>query len=136
MKRVEAIVRPERLGQIAAELEGHGFKGFTISDVRGHGQSPEKVGEYRWSPSPTSLVCIRSAPESRRRPTGATRNPPLFETAVAVGRYAPHRHSNTDRSPRSTGVKTSSTSVRTPGSTMPAHCTGSAITQPRGWLAI
>jgi len=47
VKRVEAIVRPERLGQIAAELEGHGFKGFTISDVRGHGQSPEKVGEYR-----------------------------------------------------------------------------------------
>ena len=47
MKRVEAIVRPERLGQVSAELEAHGFKGFTISDVRGHGQSPEKVGEYR-----------------------------------------------------------------------------------------
>lgn len=47
MKRVEAVVRPDRLGQIAAELESKGFKGFTISDVRGHGQSPEKVGEYR-----------------------------------------------------------------------------------------
>jgi len=47
VKRVEAVVRPERLGQIAAELEQHGFTGFTISDVRGHGQSPEKVGEYR-----------------------------------------------------------------------------------------
>jgi len=47
VKRVEAVVRPERLGQIAAELEQHGFQGFTISDVRGHGQSPEKVGEYR-----------------------------------------------------------------------------------------
>lgn len=47
MKRVEAVIRPERLGQVSAELEAHGFKGFTISDVRGHGQSPEKVGEYR-----------------------------------------------------------------------------------------
>jgi len=47
VKRVEAVVRPERLGQIAAELEQAGFQGFTISDVRGHGQSPEKVGEWR-----------------------------------------------------------------------------------------
>ena len=47
MKRIEAVVRPERLGQIAAQLEQSGFVGFTISDVRGHGQSPEKVGEYR-----------------------------------------------------------------------------------------
>ncbi|GAC1419407.1 MAG: P-II family nitrogen regulator [Actinomycetota bacterium] len=47
MKRIEAVVRPERLGMIAAELEVLGFKGFTISDVRGHGQSPEKQGEWR-----------------------------------------------------------------------------------------
>jgi len=50
VKRVEAIVRPERLGQVSAELERHGFKGFTISDVRGHGQSPEKTGEWRGQP--------------------------------------------------------------------------------------
>jgi nitrogen regulatory protein PII len=47
VKRVEAVVRPERLGRIAAELEKNGFVGFTISDVRGHGQSPEKKGEWR-----------------------------------------------------------------------------------------
>jgi nitrogen regulatory protein P-II 1 len=47
VKRIEAIVRPERLGQIAAELEKVGLQGFTIADVRGHGQSPEKVGEWR-----------------------------------------------------------------------------------------
>jgi len=50
VKRVEAVVRPERLGQIAAELERHGFQGFTIADVRGHGQSPEKKGEWRGQP--------------------------------------------------------------------------------------
>ena len=50
MKRIEAVVRPERLGQISAELERAGFKGFTIADVRGHGQSPEKTGEWRGQP--------------------------------------------------------------------------------------
>ena len=50
MKRVEAVVRPERLGQVSAELERHGFQGFTIADVRGHGQSPEKTGEWRGQP--------------------------------------------------------------------------------------
>jgi nitrogen regulatory protein P-II 1 len=47
VKRVEAIIRPERLGHVAKELEAAGFQGFTIADVRGHGQSPEKVGEWR-----------------------------------------------------------------------------------------
>lgn len=47
MKRVEAIIRPERLGEVAALLEQAGLSGFTISDVRGHGRSPERTGEYR-----------------------------------------------------------------------------------------
>jgi nitrogen regulatory protein PII len=47
MKRVEAIIRPERLGEVASALEGAGLHGFTISDVRGHGRAPEKTGEYR-----------------------------------------------------------------------------------------
>jgi nitrogen regulatory protein P-II 1 len=47
MKKVEAIFRPDRLPAVAAALEAKGFVGFTISDVRGHGQSPEAVGEYR-----------------------------------------------------------------------------------------
>ncbi len=47
MKRVEAIIRPERLGEVAANLEAEGINGFTIADVRGHGNSPEKKGEYR-----------------------------------------------------------------------------------------
>ena len=47
MKRVEGIFRPERLGDVSNALEEAGFGGFTISDVRGHGHSPEKVGEWR-----------------------------------------------------------------------------------------
>lgn len=47
MKKIAAIIRPERLGHVAAELEARSFEGFTISDVRGHGQSPERTGEWR-----------------------------------------------------------------------------------------
>jgi nitrogen regulatory protein PII len=47
VKKVEGIFRPERLPAVAAALEARGFVGFTISDVRGHGQSPEAVGEWR-----------------------------------------------------------------------------------------
>lgn len=47
MKRIEAVIRPERLGQVAALLAEAGITGFTISDVRGHGQAPQATGEYR-----------------------------------------------------------------------------------------
>ncbi|MEO7803644.1 MAG: P-II family nitrogen regulator [Actinomycetota bacterium] len=47
MKKVAAVFRPDRLQNVQAELEGRGFAGFTISDVRGHGQSPETKGEWR-----------------------------------------------------------------------------------------
>lgn len=47
MKRIEAVIRPERLGQVAALLGEAGITGFTISDVRGHGLAPQATGEYR-----------------------------------------------------------------------------------------
>jgi nitrogen regulatory protein PII len=47
MKRVEAIIRSERLGEVAACLEVAGLSGYTISDVRGHGSAPSSAGEYR-----------------------------------------------------------------------------------------
>ncbi len=43
MKRVEAIIRSERLGEVAACLEAAHLAGFTI----GHGRAPERTGEYR-----------------------------------------------------------------------------------------
>jgi len=50
MKRVEAIFRPERLDSVVESLEEAGLQGFTISDARGHGRSPERVGEWRGVP--------------------------------------------------------------------------------------
>ncbi|MEI7547218.1 MAG: P-II family nitrogen regulator [Actinomycetota bacterium] len=47
MKRVEAIIRSDRLGEVAACLEQAGLSGYTISDVRGHGSAPGGSGEYR-----------------------------------------------------------------------------------------
>ncbi len=47
MKKVEAVFRPDRLEAVSASLESQGYSGFTIIDVRGHGQSPEKKGEWR-----------------------------------------------------------------------------------------
>jgi len=47
MKKVAAVFRPDRLDAVAKSLDAAGYAGFTIMDVRGHGQSPEKVGEWR-----------------------------------------------------------------------------------------
>jgi nitrogen regulatory protein P-II 1 len=47
MKRIEAVFRPDRFELVAEKLKEAGLGGFTIADVRGHGQSPEKVGEWR-----------------------------------------------------------------------------------------
>ena len=50
MKRIEAIFRPEKLEDVAASLDAAGFRGFTISDARGHGRSAERTGEWRGVP--------------------------------------------------------------------------------------
>ncbi len=47
MKRVEAVIRPDRLPDTSASLEARGLTGFTISDVRGHGDSADSRGEWR-----------------------------------------------------------------------------------------
>jgi nitrogen regulatory protein PII len=47
MKRIEAIVRPEKVDAVAAALDAAGITAFTIADVRGHGQAPDRVGEWR-----------------------------------------------------------------------------------------
>ena len=47
MKRVEAIIRPELLQRVQDALEESGFGGFTISDVRGHGQQQSEQGSWR-----------------------------------------------------------------------------------------
>jgi nitrogen regulatory protein P-II 1 len=38
MKKVEALIRPERLGPVMEELRGLGYPGVTITEVKGHGK--------------------------------------------------------------------------------------------------
>ncbi len=38
MKRIEAIIRPEKLEAVVAALEAIGHSGMTATDVRGHGR--------------------------------------------------------------------------------------------------
>jgi nitrogen regulatory protein P-II 1 len=47
MKKVAAVFRSDRLDAVSQQLEEANFGGFTVTDVRGHGQSPERVGEWR-----------------------------------------------------------------------------------------
>ncbi len=52
MKKIEAIIRPEKLDEVKKALEDKGFVGMTISDVRGRGRQKGitlqwRAGEYR-----------------------------------------------------------------------------------------
>ena len=46
MKKVEAVIRPERLDMVMEELGKLGYPGVTISDVRGHGK--QKGVSHMW----------------------------------------------------------------------------------------
>ena len=52
MKKIEAIIRPEKLEDVKAALEDKGILGMTISQVNGHGRQKGialqwRAGEYR-----------------------------------------------------------------------------------------
>ena len=52
MKKVEAIIREEKFEAVKKALEGKGFLGLTVSEVRGRGQQKGftlqwRVGEYQ-----------------------------------------------------------------------------------------
>ena len=47
MKKIEAIVRPERVSIVRRALEDVGYPGITITDVRGHGAQKGSVQHYR-----------------------------------------------------------------------------------------
>lgn len=46
MKKIEAIIRPERLAIVRSALESAGYPGLTISEVEGHGK--QKGALQRW----------------------------------------------------------------------------------------
>jgi nitrogen regulatory protein P-II 1 len=52
MKKIEAIIREERLNAVKAALEEHSYYGMTVSEVSGRGKQKGiplqwRVGEYR-----------------------------------------------------------------------------------------
>lgn len=49
MKKIEAIIRPEKLGNVKAAITEVGYSGITISDVRGHGNQKGLKQQYRGS---------------------------------------------------------------------------------------
>ncbi|MGB3614949.1 MAG: P-II family nitrogen regulator [Elainellaceae cyanobacterium] len=47
MKKVEAMIRPERLNVVKADLVKAGVLGMTVSEVRGYGRQKGQSGNYR-----------------------------------------------------------------------------------------
>lgn len=52
MKKIEAIIRPEKLEELREALDAKGFSGMTVTEVRGRGVQRGitlewRVGEYR-----------------------------------------------------------------------------------------
>jgi nitrogen regulatory protein P-II 1 len=47
MKKLEAIIRPEKLQEVIAQLRSVGVTGFTVSQVQGRGQQKDATGVYR-----------------------------------------------------------------------------------------
>lgn len=47
MKKIEAIIRPEKLAIVQEALSELGYPGMTISEVKGHGTQKGVVQQYR-----------------------------------------------------------------------------------------
>lgn len=47
MKRIEAVIRPERLTAVKAALEELGYPGMTVAEVKGHGVQKGVVEQWR-----------------------------------------------------------------------------------------
>ena len=47
MKKIEAIVRPEKLENVRAALERSGYPGISITEIEGHGLQKGTVQQWR-----------------------------------------------------------------------------------------
>jgi len=47
MKIIEAIIRPEKLGEVKVALEEAGYPGMTVSEVEGHGRQKGLSQQWR-----------------------------------------------------------------------------------------
>ncbi|MBI4115691.1 MAG: P-II family nitrogen regulator [Candidatus Omnitrophica bacterium] len=47
MKKIEAIIRPEKLDGVRVALERSGYPGITITDIEGHGLQKGTIQQWR-----------------------------------------------------------------------------------------
>ena len=47
MKKIEAIIRPEKMDEVRASLERSGYPGITITEVEGHGLQKGVTQQWR-----------------------------------------------------------------------------------------
>ena len=47
MKKIEAIIRPERMDAVRAALDNAGYPGITITEIEGHGKQKGSVQQWR-----------------------------------------------------------------------------------------
>lgn len=47
MKKIEAIIRPEKLDAVRTALDASGYPGITITEVEGHGKQKGSVQQWR-----------------------------------------------------------------------------------------
>ena len=47
MKKIEAIIRPERLDEVKKALEASGYPGITITQIEGHGKQKGVTQQWR-----------------------------------------------------------------------------------------
>ncbi len=47
MKKIEAIIRPENLEVLKAHLEGVGYPGLMVTEIRGHGKQGGVIHQFR-----------------------------------------------------------------------------------------
>src|SRR5580765_6206344 len=56
MKKIEAIIRPEKLEVLKAHLEKVGYPGMMVSEIRGHGKQGGVTHSFRGNEFKTSYI--------------------------------------------------------------------------------
>ncbi len=56
MKKIEAIIRPEKLDAVLKAIESTGYSGIMITEIKGHGQQKGLVQQWRGSQYRVTLL--------------------------------------------------------------------------------
>jgi Nitrogen regulatory protein PII len=56
MKKIEAIIRPEKLDEVLKAIESTGYSGVMITEIKGHGKQKGIVQQWRGSQYRVTLL--------------------------------------------------------------------------------